>query len=152
LEESKTINIPYSVLKWGIIVFANDLVESFIEVKLPDDEFFHIVKETLTRIGISSKNKKVLWQSCHILHKKGRYFIVHFKEILALDGKETNFSEDDTARRNTIANLLEEWELITLVDPSKSEDPVVPISEIEIVPYKDKKQWDLRYKYRVGRK
>jgi len=129
---------------------TKDLFDSFVEVILPNEDSFHICRETLTRIGISSKTKKILWQSCHILHKKGNYFIVHFKELLALDGKETNFSEDDKARRNTIANLLEEWGLVEIVDPISCSRPTVPISELEIVPYKEKKDWDLRYKYRVG--
>ena len=97
------------------------LIEAMVEVKLNEPDDFLKVRETLTRIGIASRKEKTLFQSCHILHKQGKYYIVHFKELFALDGKTTNFTENDTARRNSIANLLSEWELITLVDPDNQQ-------------------------------
>src|SRR6056300_984948 len=113
-------------------------LESMVEVKLAEEEDFLKVRETLTRIGVASRKDRTLYQSCHILHKQGKYYIVHFKELFALDGKPTNFAEEDIARRNTIANLLTEWGLITLVDPIKTEEPVAPLSQIKIISYKDK--------------
>lgn len=129
-----------------------NLIESFIEVQLNQPEDFLKVKETLSRIGVASKAEKKLTQSCHILHKQGKYYLVHFKELFALDGKETDFSEDDKARRNTIAGLLEDWELIKLIDPKKSETPRVSISSIKIISFKDKKDWILTSKYNIGKK
>lgn len=128
------------------------VLESLIEVKLNDDDDFLKVRETLTRIGVASKKDKKIFQSCHILHKQGKYYIVHFKELFALDGKPTNFSDDDIARRNTIANLLDEWELIELVEPSRTDDPVAPLNQIKILPFKEKDQWELVAKYNIGRK
>lgn len=127
-------------------------IETLVEVKLKTEEDFLKVRETLTRIGVASKRDNVLYQSCHILHKKGQYYIVHFKELFGLDGKPSNFSEEDIGRRNTIANLLAEWELVSLVDPSKSSTPVAPMSQIKIIPYKEKDDWDLVAKYNIGRK
>jgi len=116
-------------------------VEDLLEVTLAENDDFLKVKETLTRIGVSSRKEKKLWQSCHILHKRSKYYIVHFKELFALDGLPTNLSEDDIGRRNTIANLLEEWELLEIVNPDKTEEPVAPISKIKILPYKEKGEW-----------
>lgn len=127
-------------------------LEEFVEVKLPDPQSFLKVKETLTRIGVSSKRDKTLYQSCHILHKQGKYYLVHFKEMFMLDGKSTDFSEEDRGRRNTIANLLAEWELITLIDPEKSMDPITPINRIKIISYGDKPNWTLVAKYSLGKK
>jgi len=127
-------------------------VEDLLEVELAKDDDFLKVKETLTRIGVSSRKEKKLWQSCHILHKRGKYYIVHFKELFALDGLPTNLSDEDVGRRNTIANLLEEWELLEVVDPEQSEDPVTPISKIKILPYKEKDNWELVPKYHIGKK
>jgi hypothetical protein len=127
-------------------------VNSFVEVTLPDSENFLKVRETLTRIGVKSDTKKTITQTCHILHKRGRFFILHFKELFLLDGKESNFSEDDHARRNTIANLLAEWGMVTLVDKSKSQAPVVPVSKITILPYKEKNNYQLIAKYTIGKK
>jgi|TARA_B110000240_G_scaffold48794_1_gene55491 hypothetical protein len=110
------------------------------------------VRETLTRIGVASRKDKILYQSCHILHKQGRYYIVHFKELFALDGKPTNFSENDQARRNTIANLLSEWGLIALVNPDSSSELVVPLNQLKILSFKEKDQWDLTAKYNIGSK
>lgn len=127
-------------------------LDSMVEVKLAEEEDFLKVRETLTRIGVASRKDRTLYQSCHILHKQGKYYIVHFKELFALDGKPTNFAEEDIARRNTIANLLTEWGLITLVDPLKTEEPVAPLSQIKIISYKDKDAWELVTKYNIGKK
>lgn len=128
------------------------VIDSLVEVTLPNEEDFLKIKETLTRIGVASKKDRKLYQSCHILHKQGRYYIVHFKELFALDGKPSNFSDDDVGRRNTIANLLEEWGLVKLVTKSKSSSPVSPLSQIKILAYKDKDGWELIAKYNIGRK
>ena len=125
----------------------DDLLE--VTLKEPDD--FLKVRETLTRIGISSKREKKLWQSCHILHKRGKYYIVHFKELFALDGLPTNLSDNDIFRRNTIADLLEEWGLIEIVEKDP-EDERVPIHHLKIIPYRDKGDWDLCPKYHIGKK
>lgn len=127
-------------------------LETLVEVKLKTDEDFLKVRETLTRIGVASKKEKKLFQSCHILHKQGSYYVVHFKELFALDNKPSNFSEEDIGRRNTIANLIAEWGLVTLVDPHKSKDPVAAMSQIKIIPYKEKNDWELVTKYNIGRK
>ena len=123
-----------------------------IEVTLDQQDDFLKVRETLTRIGIASRKDQTLYQSCHVLHKQGRYYIVHFKELFALDGKPVNFDQADVARRNTIANLLSDWGLIKLVDADKSVDPVAPMSQIKIIPHKDKSEWTLEAKYTIGRK
>ena len=127
-------------------------LEQMVEVKLSNDDDFLKIRETLTRIGVASRKDKTLYQSCHILHKQGRYFIVHFKELFALDGKPTDFEEADIGRRNAIANLLSEWGLITLVEPDKSKDPIAPISQIKVLPFKEKDQWTLTPKYNIGKK
>lgn len=126
-------------------------METMVEVRLKKEDDFLKVRETLTRIGIASRKDKTLYQSCHILHKQGRYFIVHFKELFSLDGKPTNFDDADVARRNTITNLLADWGLIELVDKSKSAEPVAPLSQIKILPYKEKEQWNLETKYNIGK-
>ena len=128
------------------------LIEAMVEVKLNEPDDFLKVRETLTRIGIASRKEKTLFQSCHILHKQGKYYIVHFKELFALDGKTTNFTENDQARRNSIANLLSEWELIILVEPDKSAEPTVPLSQLKILSFKEKDEWDLTPKYNIGNK
>jgi len=129
-------------------------LSNMIEVHLEKEDDFLKVKETLTRIGVASRKDQKLYQSCHILHKQGRYFIVHFKELFALDGKPSDFNqnEDDIARRNTIANLLEQWNLLTLVDGSKSAQPVADMSKIKILPFKEKDKWQLVSKYTIGKK
>lgn len=127
-------------------------INSLVEVKLKKEDDFLKVRETLTRIGVASKKEKTLYQSCHILHKQGRYFIVHFKELFALDGKPSNLSEPDIARRNTITNLLKEWDLITIVDERQTENPVAPISQIKVLPFKEKNEWELVAKYNIGKK
>ena len=123
-----------------------------IEVQLPTQDSFLKIKETLTRIGISSRKEKKLYQSCHILHKQGRYAILHFKELFILDGKHNTLTEEDISRRNTIVNLLEEWELVKIVDPSKSKDPVASLNQIKIISFKEKNDWDLTVKYNIGKK
>jgi hypothetical protein len=128
------------------------IVESLVEVRLHDSEDFLKVRETLTRIGVASKKDQTLYQSCHILHKQGKYYIVHFKELFALDGKPTDFGEADVSRRNTIANLLSEWKLVDIADKQKTTNPVAPMSQIKIVPYKEKDEWNLVAKYSIGRK
>ena len=128
------------------------LIQAMVEVKLDEPDDFLKVRETLTRIGIASRKEKTLFQSCHILHKQGKYYIVHFKELFALDGKTTNFTENDTARRNSIANLLAEWELIELVETDKSADPTVPLSQLKILSFKEKDEWNLTPKYNIGNK
>lgn len=129
----------------------NGLIETLVEVKLHDQNDFLKIKETLTRIGVASRKDKKLYQSCHILHKQGRYYIVHFKELFALDGKSTDFSEEDKARRNTIATLLEEWGLIDLVEPTKTSEPRSPMSQIKVISYKEKGDWELCSKYSIGK-
>ena len=124
-------------------------LSSLVEIKLNDDEDFLKIRETLTRIGIASKKDRTLYQSCHILHKRGKYYIVHFKELFALDGKSSNFDDNDIARRNTIANLLAEWGLLSLIDESKSSE-TVPLSQIKIIAHKNKSDWNLVAKYNIG--
>tara|TARA_Y100001937_G_scaffold103375_1_gene142503 strand:- start:11833 stop:12240 length:408 start_codon:yes stop_codon:yes gene_type:complete len=125
--------------------------DDLLEVTLKESDDFLKVRETLTRIGISSKKEKKLWQSCHILHKRGKYYIVHFKELFALDGLPTNLSDNDIFRRNTIADLLEEWGLIDIVEKDP-EDERVPIHHLKIIPYRDKGDWELCPKYHIGKK
>ena len=131
---------------------SENIIDSMIEVRLKEADDFLKVRETLTRIGIASRKDKTLFQSCHILHKQGKYYIVHFKELFALDGKASNFSENDKARRNTIANLLAEWELISLADAGKTEEPIVPLSQLKILSFKEKVEWELTPKYNIGNK
>jgi len=127
-------------------------METFLEVKLAEEEDFLKIKETLTRIGIASHKEKKLYQSCHILHNRGRYFIVHFKELFLLDGKKSDFTEDDLGRRNTIASLVEQWGLFRIVDYKRFEEPKTPLNKIKVLPFKDKDEWTLVSKYTVGRK
>lgn len=131
-----------------IVIEISDLVE----IDLVEDDDFLKIKETLTRIGISSRKEKKLYQSCHILHKRGKYYIVHFKELFALDGLPTNLADDDIARRNTIANLLEEWELCDIVNPEQTEEPVLSIKQLKILSHKEKREWELCPKYHIGKK
>lgn len=127
-------------------------INELVEVTLPNPDNFLKVRETLSRIGVASKKDKTLYQSCHILHKQGKYYIVHFKQLFLLDGKQSDFVEDDRARLNTIANLLHEWELVDLVDEKKSSDPVAPLSQIKIISHKEKNEWNLVAKYNIGKK
>ncbi len=127
-------------------------MDTMVECILEEPDDFLKVRETLTRIGVASRKDKILYQSCHILHKQGRYFIVHFKELFALDGKPTNFSENDQARRNTIANLLAEWGLIKLINPEDISELVVPLNQLKILAFKEKDLWELTAKYNIGSK
>lgn len=122
-----------------------------LEVKLKNPDDFLKVRETLSRIGVASRKDKVLYQSCHILHKQGRYFIVHFKELFALDGKDADFSDNDLQRRNTVAHLLADWGLITILNPEIHEDKA-PLNQIKVIAYKEKGEWELVQKYNIGRK
>lgn len=124
---------------------------NFLEVTLKNEEDFLKVKETLERIGISNKEKDTLYQTAHILHKKGKYYIMHFKEMFILDGKESNFTEEDLGRRNTIAKLLKDWGLLEIVDETKL-TPLANLSKIKIVKYKEKNQWSFVPKYSIGKK
>jgi hypothetical protein len=129
------------------------IVKDFIEVRLKQPDDFLKVRETLTRVGVASKHQQKLFQSCHILcKKKSFYYIVSFKELFMLDGKPTDFTDNDKARRNTIANLLASWGLVELVDPEKSKNPIVPMNQIKIIPYKEKENWELVAKYTIGAK
>lgn len=124
----------------------------FIEVSLNEQDDFLKVRETLTRIGVSSRKEKVLYQSCHILHKQGKYYIVHFKELFAFDGKPSNISENDIQRRNAIANLLEEWGLVKILNYKLIEENIAPLHQIKIISFKEKDEWDLIAKYNIGKK
>ena len=121
-----------------------------LEVRLNEPDNFLKVRETLSRIGVASRKDKTLFQSCHILHKQGKYYIVHFKELFALDGKDTNLSENDIARRNTIANLLSDWGLIDVIGTSVIE--AAPLSQIKVISFKEKGEWKLETKYNIGKK
>ena len=127
-------------------------LSKFVEVSLNEQDDFLKVRETLTRIGVSSRKEKVLYQSCHILHKQGKYYIVHFKELFALDGKPSNISENDIQRRNAIANLLEEWGLIKVLNKHILVDNIAPLHQIKIISFKEKDQWELITKYNLGKK
>lgn len=133
------------------LIYFDWTPESMLEVTLPEPDNFLKVRETLTRIGIASRKDKTLYQSCHILHKQGRYFIVHFKELFALDGKEANITTGDVERRNTIANLLSDWGLLKIVEPARAEQRV-SLSQIKVVSFKEKNEWDLIAKYSIGKK
>ena len=122
-----------------------------LEVNLKNPDDFLKVRETLSRIGVASRKDKTLYQSCHILHKQGRYFIVHFKELFALDGKDADFSENDLQRRNTVAHLLSDWGLVTINNPEIHEDRA-PLNQIKVISFKEKNEWDLIQKYNIGRK
>ena len=121
-----------------------------VEITLKEKDDFLKVRETLTRIGISSRKENKLFQSCHILHKRGRYAIMHFKELFSLDGLDTDISQNDVARRNTIASLLEEWGLLEIVDEETDEDQYASLGQIKIIPFKEKDDWELIPKYHIG--
>ena len=123
--------------------------EHMFEVLLKEPDDFLKVRETLSRIGVASRKEKKLYQSCHILHKQGKYYIVHFKELFALDGKQTNLSENDIARRNTIVKLLSDWGLVTM---KGTPEPIAPLSQIKIISFKEKNEWVLETKYNIGKK
>jgi|TARA_R110002153_G_scaffold122499_1_gene268424 hypothetical protein len=123
--------------------------DQMLEVGLKEPDDFLKVRETLSRIGVASRKERKLYQSCHILHKQGRYFITHFKELFALDGKVVNLSENDIARRNTIANLLKDWGLVDIIGIA---EPVAPLSQIKVLSFKEKNEWELSTKYNIGKK
>lgn len=125
--------------------------DQMVEVTLNEPDDFLKVRETLTRIGVASRKEKKIYQSCHILHKQGRYYIVHFKELFALDGKHANLTLNDVQRRNRIINLLSDWGLIAIVSPEKTSD-VAPLNQIKVLSYKDKGDWTLETKYNIGKK
>ena len=123
--------------------------EQMLEVELKEPDDFLKIRETLSRIGVASRKDKILYQSCHVLHKKSKYYIVHFKELFALDGKDTNLSENDIARRNTIAKLLGDWGLVNV---KGTLEPIAPLSQIKIIAFKEKNEWTLETKYNIGKK
>ena len=123
--------------------------EKMLEVSLKEPDDFLKIRETLSRIGVASRKERKLYQSCHILHKQGRYFIVHFKELFLLDGKPSSLLENDVQRRNTIATLLADWGLVSLVNPESAKD-LAPLRQIKVIPFKEKTQWELCPKYNIG--
>lgn len=127
-----------------------DLIQDLVEITFPEKDDFLKIRETLSRIGVASRKEKELFQSCHILHKKGKYYIVHFKELFKLDGKQTNFDESDLGRRNTIIDLLRQWNLVKVLNPQQILDPRAPLSQIKVIPYKEKNEWKLTQKYSIG--
>lgn len=126
------------------------IIDTLIEVTLKQPDDFLKIKETLTRIGVASKKDKILFQSCHILHKQSKYYIVHFKELFLLDGKPSNFTDNDIARRNAIINLLDEWDLLEIVNPTSIQNNMVPVNQLKIIPFKEKQNWELVPKYNIG--
>lgn len=126
------------------------ITKDLVEVTFPQKDDFLKIRETLSRIGVASRKEQELFQSCHILHKRGKYYIVHFKELFRLDGKPTNFDESDVARRNTIIDLLKQWNLLSVVNTSKIEEPKAPLSQIKVIPFKEKSEWKLTTKYSIG--
>jgi hypothetical protein len=130
----------------------NELLDSLVEVKIAEEEDFLKIKETLTRIGVASRKERKLYQSCHIFHKQGRYYIVHFKEMFLIDGKPSDFSEEDKGRRNKIVMLLQDWGLLKIVEPERFTEPQASMSQIKIINHKEKHEWTLEAKYNMGRK
>ena len=127
-----------------------DLIQDLVEITFPEKDDFLKIRETLSRIGVASRKEKELFQSCHILHKKGKYYIVHFKELFKLDGKQTNFDESDLCRRNTIIDLLRQWNLVKVLNPQQILDTRAPLSQIKVIPYREKNEWKLTQKYSIG--
>ena len=127
-----------------------EIVKGLVEVTFPEKDEFLKIRETLSRIGVASRKDKELFQSCHILHKRGKYYITHFKELFKLDGKPSNLDESDIARRNTIVSLLEQWKLVSVVNKTQIEDPKAPLSQIKIIPFREKSEWKLTTKYSIG--
>ena len=127
-------------------------ISELVEVTLNEPDDFLKVRETLSRIGVASKKDKILYQSCHILHKRGKYYLVHFKQMFLLDGKPSDFSDEDRARLNTICNLLQEWKLVELVNEDATRSPVAPLSMIKIISHKERGEWTLVAKYNIGKK
>jgi hypothetical protein len=127
-------------------------ISNLVEITFPEKDDFLKIRETLTRIGVASRREKELFQSCHILHKRGKYYIVHFKELFKLDGKPSTIDETDVGRRNSIVILLEQWKLLSIVDKDKVKEPLTPLSQIKIIPFKQKREWKLTSKYSIGNK
>ena len=125
-------------------------IADMLEISFKENDDFLKIRETLTRIGVASRKDKTLYQSCHILHKRGKYYLVHFKELFALDGKESSITENDLARRNSIARLLDEWDLLSILDEEQSSSPLAPMSQIKVLPHKEKPEWNLVAKYNIG--
>ena len=134
-----------------MIISVEQIIEDLIEVEI-DPEKFLVIAETLERIGIASKHKKTLYQSCHILHKRGKYYCTHFKQLFMLDQKETDFTEEDRARLNTIANILSNWGLIKIKNPTKTANPTIQMNQIKIISHRERKEWQLCAKYSIGKK
>ena len=130
----------------------DNILGDLLEITLKSEQDFLKIKETLTRIGVSSRKEKKLYQSCHILHKRGKYYIVHFKELFKLDGLESNFDDEDKGRRNSIAKLLEEWGLLDIVNEKQAEDPITSLNKIKIIKYSERGEWELCPKYHIGKK
>ena len=137
-----------SVVKEPEVQWAPD---QMVEVLLNEPDDFLKVRETLTRIGVASRKEKKIYQSCHILHKQGRYYLVHFKELFALDGKHANLTQNDVQRRNRIAQLIADWGLVSIVDTDKIQD-IAPLNQIKVLAYKEKNEWILETKYNIGKK
>ena len=127
-----------------------DLIKDLVEITFPEKDDFLKIRETLSRIGVASRKEKELFQSCHILHKRGKYYITHFKELFKLDGKPSSLEEGDIGRRNTIVTLLAQWKLVSVVNPNQIKEPVAPLSQIKIIPFKEKIEWKLTTKYSIG--
>ena len=125
-------------------------ISNMLEISFKENDDFLKIRETLTRIGVASRKDKTLYQSCHILHKRGKYYLVHFKELFALDGKESSLTENDLARRNSIARLLDEWDLLSILDEEQSSSPLAPMSQIKVLPHREKPEWNLVAKYNIG--
>ena len=125
-------------------------IDNMLEISFKENDDFLKIRETLTRIGVASRKDRTLYQSCHILHKRGKYYLVHFKELFALDGKDSSITENDIARRNAIARLLEEWKLLSIVDAQQASTPLAPMSQIKVLPHKEKNDWSLIAKYNIG--
>jgi len=125
-------------------------IENMLEISFNENDDFLKIRETLTRIGVASRKDRTLYQSCHILRKRGKYYLVHFKELFALDGKDSSITENDIARRNAIARLLEEWKLLKIVKPEQASTPLAPMSQIKVLPHKEKNEWSLVSKYNIG--
>jgi hypothetical protein len=127
-----------------------DLIKDLVEITFPEKDDFLKIRETLSRIGVASRKEKELFQSCHILHKRGKYYITHFKELFKLDGKPSSLEEGDIGRRNTIVTLLAQWKLVFVVNPNQIKEPTAPLSQIKIIPFKEKIEWKLTTKYSIG--
>lgn len=133
-------------------VNRDELIETFVEVKIESSDDFLKVRETLTRMGIADRKTKTLYQSCHILHKKGKYYILHFKELFALDGRDVDFSDEDRARRNTIAQMLEKWGMLSFVKSQENQPVLDDKRKLAIIPHSEKEKWSLKPKYSIGSK